>query len=211
MLGALVIDSRGTPERLPIFDSPVEGKHTEGLHRGTWWFDPQQTVKKTVYLSQRDRVVDIYSNDDESCEFDWDHQMSAWDLNDGQTQYEKLSTLRSNLPPGIRNASIHMQYTGSNHKNLGTWSIIRNSLHPVRLFGVQSSRSTYLVWSTEDIVNSLRILSPDTYSIFRFSHSWQTFLNTQAICGKWWKWNTKFGPNTLKMFNALEVMLTKVR
>ena len=208
MIGALVIHSQGTPECPPVFDDPQTGKHTDGAFKGTWWFSPEGSVKNTIYLPQRDRTVEIYATINKDQEIDWEQHMASWDVSDSQTQYEKLDNLRFELPDAVDNASIHMKY---NTNSLGTWSIIRKSANPIYMYGLSNERTVYLLWSTSDIAHSIRFLDPGRYSLFRFPFSWQVFLNTQAICSKWWRWSSKFGPDTLRMFNALEVMLLKAR
>ncbi len=211
MIGSLVISSRGAPERLPMFDdSDLSGKHTDSPDKGHWWLKTEGCSVNTVYLPQRDRTVEIYSHSSELVPVDWERHMALWDCQDQQTQYQKLESLRAHISSSaVRTAAIHMKY-GSG--SLGTWSLIRNSFSPIHVYGVMNERSTYLVWSNEELANSLRMMNPGTYRIFHFpTRFWQMFLNTQAICSKWWRWNSKFGDDTLRMFNALEVMLLKVK
>ena len=208
MIGSIVISSKGTPQRLPLFSAPLEGKHTDGLNKGVWWFEAPEVSHERIYLPQRDRVVDVHFNQTQSEDFDWSSVMASWDVQDKTTQYERLTELNAQLPSYISHCAIHTQPVQG---STGTWSLIRTDLSPIYLYGVVSDRTVYLVWSTEDIVNTLRTIHPNKYSIFRFSPFWRTFLNTSAICGKWWRWSQSFNSDTLKMFNALEVMLLKVK
>lgn len=210
MLGCITLHSKGDPDRLPIFnDSCITGNHTPGRTNGIWWFQEDDLQKYEVYLPQRDKHISIYSKEEERVpELHWKHLLTDWDSSERKcTQYERLSNLRQSVDDSIDHVSMNVEGTH------GSWSVL--SMHhdrPIYLTGVHSSKSTYIVWSLEDIVRPLRIIAPGEYSMFRFANmTSHVFMNTAAMCAKWWRWSRAFGNDTLRKFNTLEVMLLKVK
>lgn len=198
MLGSLVLQSIGNAEVLPIFKDYETGSHTPGRNNGVWFYE-KQYPEKDVYLPQRDKQVTVISNVDT----DWEHVLVNWEAKDlKMTQADKLKVLQ----PSVKGTAT--MNTKGQH---GSWSIVHNSSAPLYLTGVRTTKSVQLVWSSEDIVPKLRRMNPEAYIFYRFPNiASHVFLNTQAICSKWWRWSNSKDTNILKLFNALEVKLVKV-
>lgn len=198
MLGSLVLQSTGSAEVLPIFKDYETGSHTPGRNNGVWFYE-KQYKEQEVYLPQRDKQVTVLSDIDT----DWEQVLVNWEAADlKMTQADKLGVLQTKVK-GTAMLNAKGQH--------GSWSIVHNSPAPLYLTGVRTSKSVQLLWSTQDVIPKLRNIHPEAYTFYRFpnivSH---VFLNTQAICSKWWRWSNSKNSDILKLFNALEVKLVKV-
>lgn len=204
MLGSLVIQTQGTPSRLPIFDKDaLTGTHTQGRVHGTWFMQDQGPAE-TVYLPQRDKRLYIYGG----YGVDWEARMKDFE-SVRATQYDKLGTLLRDLRIDHPHLGTVFINTEGDH---GSWSLLRIGGPTVKLIGVKGPHDTQLVWSHADIVRPLRQYDINRYCFHRFFDvEDQLFLNTQALCSKWWSWSKSQSQDVIRTFNALEVMLFKGR
>src|SRR5690606_33332871 len=123
------------------------------------------------------------------------------------TQRSKLQQMAGELPSHIDTAVLN---TDGEHGSISL--VVRPQETPFNVSVVISQRSVQLLWSRECMIEKLRMHDPRQYSFYRFPTIKSTmFINTLAVCSKWWKWTQTFGNDTLKCCNALEVLLTRDR
>lgn len=198
MLGSLILYNRSADtDVLPIFEEYETGSHTPGRSNGTWFTQNQSLKVSKVYHPQRDKDLTVYHNLQ-----DVDDIVKSIDSLPGARFLDKLQYVQNVLP---KEAEIVINSTGDH----GTWSLISTQLiYTV----VRSNTSTQLVWSKQDIIPKLRKVSPIGYTFYRLPPMPACFLNTQALCSRYWRWMNAKEVDTLKIMNALEVFLDgKVR
>lgn len=189
---ALVIQSNGVPEELPIFNSFKLSTHIPNRDNGLVYIE--SPFIKEIYLPQRDKNIFIYSKGNNH--IDYESVMKKWDVGSG-TQMDKLKGLVN-----LVDSPLAFDAKGEH----GSISIVTNK--KLYCTGIITNVSIYLTITETDIIPRLRHIYPNRYFFFRLKDvDNRIFLNTQAICSKWWRWNKVFSNNTLSCFNALELML----
>lgn len=198
MLGSLILYNRSADtDVLPIFEDYETGSHTPGRNNGTWFVQNENLNTSKVYVPQRDKELTVYHNLQ-----DVETVVKSIDGLPGARFLDKLQYVRDLLPTG---AELFINSAGDH----GTWSLMSSNLNYTV---VRSATSTQLVWSKEDIVPKLRKISPVGYTFYRLPTMGACFLNTQALCSRYWRWMNAKEVDTLKIMNALEVFLDgKVR
>lgn len=199
MLGSLVIQSQGTPCKLPIFSEAAQtGSHTPGRFNGTWFWEPD-TEPDTVYLPSRDKECLVYGAAD--C---WSERLRELDTLPGP-HYDKLK----HLVGGMAEKGIVCINTKGVH---GSWTLLNPSGAPLYVAGIKTSFDTQLVWADWDFIPRLRSYDINKYLVYRFGDvGTHLFINSQTLCSKWWTWSKASNSHYLKSFNALEVVLLKAR
>lgn len=212
MFGSLVISSRGTPnllDRMPMFDVGTfgnsanrQGGHIPGRHNGWWTMNDSDCESFTGYLPQRDKHMQISQRGGST---DWESIIAKIDSEPGP-QLTKLNVLRDQLDDDVEFAVIN---TEGDH---GSFSLIPRSTS-LSLVGVENGKTIQLAWSDGDyLIEEIRKYYPAQLSLFRFPKVVDpVFIHTQAVCSKWYRWNTSFGGDTFRCFNCLEVMLFQGR
>ncbi|QDH83420.1 hypothetical protein [Achromobacter phage Motura] len=207
MFGTITLASNGGLEVLPIFKNHLSGTHNPGRQNGTWVLETYDESAE-VYLPQRDKHVTIWCNDPEH--YFWTEYLQSQEATK-DTQRAKLQKVARNLPGNINYAVLN---TEGDHGSISLLTPEYNGA-AIAVSVVISQRSAQLLWSIsedEDLIEKLRASDPRMYSIYRFPEvRGAMFINTLAVCSKWWKWMQTFEGNTLKCCNALEVMLCKER
>lgn len=192
MIGSLILHSKSSNlEVLPVFTNYETGSHTPGRTNGTWFL--QTTLNKSkVYLPQRDKELSVYTD----LNYNIETIVKGIDSLPGARYLDKLNALARNLT----NAQLIINSEGDH----GTWSILGNNISYVV---VRSAKSTQLVWSSENLIDELRRSAPLGYTFYRLPSMNACFLNTQALCSRFWRWINVKDLDTLKVMNALEVFL----
>lgn len=200
MIGSIVIETKGEPKRLPLLVDADTGNHTPGRDNGRWYVQTSYRKQK-VYVPQRDSNISLYTKHGT----DLKAIVEQWTAIQG-LQKQRLEALRQLLLDNGVTDTLYMNTEGDH----GPWSIVTTENEVLNLTLVSGHGNLQLVFGDVDVIASLRRVAPTDYLFYRMpSPSPYTFLHTQAICSRWWRWRSRSNRDLLKCANSLEVFVHK--